>query len=75
MVVIARVVVIRPGNVMRVAMLGMIGAVIGLGGHGAGTVLDGLYGGGDRQRQGKTQGRPKRPDPLPSLTSCLHHCP
>lgn len=49
---------------MRVAMLGMIGAVIGFGGHGAGTMFDGLNGRGDGQRQGKTQGRPKRPDPL-----------
>jgi hypothetical protein len=54
---------------MRVAMLGMIGAVIGFGGHGAGAMFDGLNGGSDGQRQGKTQGRPKRPDPLPSLTS------
>ena len=75
MIVVARVVVIRPGNVMRMAMFGMIGAVIGLGGHGAGAMFDGLNGGSDGQRQGKTQGRPKRPDPLPSLTSCLHHCP
>lgn len=60
---------IRPGNVMSMAMLGMIGPVIGLGGHGAGTMLDGLNGGSDGQRQGKTQGRPKRPDPLPPLTS------
>lgn len=69
MIVVTRVVVIRPGNVMRVAMFVMIGPVIGLGGYGAGTMFDGLNGGGDGQRQDKTQGRPKRPDSLPSLTS------
>lgn len=60
---------------MRVAMFGMISPVVGLGGHGAGTMFDGFDGRGDGQRQGKTQGRPKRPDSLPSRTSCLHHCP
>jgi hypothetical protein len=75
MIVVTRVVVIRPDNVMRVAMFGMIGPVIGFGDHGAGTMFDGFDGGSDGQRQGKTQGRPKRPDPLPSWTSCLHHCP
>jgi hypothetical protein len=50
MIVVTRVVVIRLGNVMRVAMFGMIGAVIGLGCHGAGTMFDGLNGGSDGQR-------------------------
>jgi len=68
-IVVARVVMIRPGYVMRVAMLGMPGSVIGLSCHCAGTMFDGLNGGSDGQRQGKTQGRPKRPDSLPSRTS------
>lgn len=54
MIVVTRVVVIRTGNVMRVAMFGMIGPVIGLGGHGAGAMFDGLNGGSDGKRQGKT---------------------
>jgi len=36
------------------AMLDMIGPVIGLGGHSAGTMLYGLKRGRDGQRQGKT---------------------
>jgi hypothetical protein len=54
MIVVTRVVVIRPGNVMRVAMFGMIGPVIGFGCHGARAMFDGLNGRGDGQRQGKT---------------------
>jgi hypothetical protein len=54
MIVVTRVVVIRTGNVMRVAMFGMIGPVIGFGGHGAGAMFDGLNGGSDGKRQGKT---------------------
>lgn len=54
MIVVARVVMIRPGNVMRVAKLGVIGPVIGpvigLSRHGAGTMFDGKGGGSDGQR-------------------------
>lgn len=54
MIVVARVVVIGSGDIVRMAMFGMIGAVIRLGGHGAGTMLHGLKGWRDGQRQGKT---------------------
>ncbi len=54
MIVVARVVMIRPCDIVRMAMLDMIGAVIGLGGHSAGTMLHGLKRGRDGQRQGKT---------------------
>ncbi len=51
------------GNVMHMAMLGMIGTVIGLGGHRAGPVLDLFHGRSNRQRQGHDQTYAKRPDP------------
>lgn len=61
MIVVARIVMIRPGDIMRMTMLGMVGAVIGLGRNGAGTMLDGFNGGSNGQRQSKAQDRPKRP--------------
>lgn len=75
MIVVSGIVMIRPGDAVQLPVFCMKGPVIGLGSHCAGTVLGGLKGGGDGQRQDKTQGRPKHPDPQPSLTSCLHHCP
>lgn len=50
MIVVARVVMIRPGNVMQMAMPGMIGAVIGFGGQGSGAMFDRFDSGGKCQR-------------------------
>jgi hypothetical protein len=66
---------VRPGDVMRMASLGMIGALIGLGGKGFGAMLDGFNSRGGCQRQGKAQGRQKRPEPSLSSFRCLHHGP
>jgi hypothetical protein len=52
---------IRTSSVMRMAMLSVISAVIGLGGHCARAMLDGFNGGSNGQRQSKAQDRPKRP--------------
>jgi hypothetical protein len=49
-IMVARVVMIRPGNVMGMAMLGVKTTVIGLGCHRARPVLDRLEGRGNRQR-------------------------
>ncbi len=50
MIVIARVVMIRPGNVVRMAMPGMVSPVVGFGGHRRGAMLDGFNGRRDGQR-------------------------
>ncbi len=61
MIVVARVVMIRASDVMFMAVLGVIGTVIGLGGHRSRAMLDGFNGGSNGQRQSKAQDRPKRP--------------
>lgn len=61
MIVVARVVMIRASDVVFMAVLGVIGTVIGLGGHGSGTMLNGFNGRSDCQGQSKAQDRPKRP--------------
>jgi hypothetical protein len=61
MVVVARIVMIRSGDIVRMTMRGVVGAVVGFCRHGCGTMLDGFNGGSDRQRQSKEQDRPKRP--------------
>jgi hypothetical protein len=66
MIVVARVVMIRASDVMFMAVLGVIGTVIGLGGHRAWPVLDRLNGRGNRKRKGHDQTGTKRPDPCPS---------
>jgi hypothetical protein len=48
MIMVARV-VMATGQVIGLAVLGMKGAVVSLGGHGSGTMLDGL----DRRRCGQ----------------------
>jgi hypothetical protein len=53
MVVVTRVVMTRPGDIVRMAMLGMVGAVIGLCRHGSWTMLDGFNGGSNGKRQDK----------------------
>lgn len=75
MIMIARVMMIRPSNVMHMAMLGMIGTVIGLGGHRAGPVLQRFHGRSNRQRQGHDHTDAKRPDPCPSYRDCPHPRP
>ena len=60
MVMVARIVV-AAWHVMGMAVLGMIGAVIGLGRNGSWTMLHGFNGGSNGQRQSKAQDRPKRP--------------
>jgi hypothetical protein len=66
MIMVARVVMISASDVMWMAILGVKGAVIGLGGHRARPVLDRLNGRGNRKRQGHHQAGTKRPDPCPS---------
>jgi hypothetical protein len=53
-------------HLMRVAVLSMKGAMIGLSHHRTGPMLHRLDGGGNRQRHGYDQARAKRPDPCPS---------
>jgi hypothetical protein len=48
---------IRSGDIVRMTMRGMVGAVIGLRRHGSGTMLDGFNGRSDGQRQGKAEDR------------------
>jgi hypothetical protein len=66
MIVVARVVMIRASDVMFMAVFGVIGTVISLGGHRAWPVLDRLNGRGKRQRHGHDQTGAKRPDPWPN---------
>jgi hypothetical protein len=75
MVVIPGIVMFRPGNVVRMAMFGLTGTVVGLGKHGPGTLLDRHGGSGKRQRQGNAEGRQQRPDPPPCYRPSLQRRP